>query len=130
MYEEDSFFTLSGPEQVGLAFLSTVLALLTLFLIWKLARGHRWWVRLLMGVLVFFLFVWLSPQVYYSYYLMIIDTLPVQIVIQPPPDPLYLGRLLLFIDRANLSHHSQGLLGWAIIAVALFLPRPTSRARR
>ena len=68
-------------------------------------------------------FVWLSPQVYYVYYLMIFDGLPWQIVVRTPPGPGALVRLLAFQDKASLSAHGQAALGWAMLAAALWRGR-------
>ena len=73
--------------------------------------------RLGAAYLGFWLFVWLSPQVYYQYYRLIFDGLPVQWVVGRPE----LGeamRLLTFTGPANLSAHGQGVLGWAMLCVA------------
>ena len=75
MYESDSFFTLSVGGQIGLAALSLVLSVLVL---WAVRRGTRGLPRLsrlggCVSVARFWLFVWLSPQVYYQYYRLIFD---------------------------------------------------------
>ncbi|SFJ78534.1 hypothetical protein [Jannaschia pohangensis] len=116
-YGEDSFFTLSGGGQLGLALLSLILWALAVLLVWRLARGP---IRgAVLALVVFVLFVWLSPQIYYAYYFLIFDDLPVQIVIKSPPGPGYLLRLLTFTQEASLSRHGQGLLGWSLLLVGV-----------
>lgn len=117
MYPDDSFFTLSVGGQIGLVALSTSLAVFTLFLFWRIARGRHLAVRLGLAFAYFFLFVWLSPQVYYFYYLTLFDGLPFQSVVKAPPGPITLLDLLTFQDRATLSAHSKGILGWMLIVI-------------
>ena len=78
MYESDSFFTLSVGGQIGLALLSLWLSVLVLWALWRGTRGLPRLSRLGAAYLGFWLFVWLSPQVYYQYYRLIFDGLPVQ----------------------------------------------------
>jgi len=119
LYDSDSFFTLSGPQQIGLFVLSAVLFGVCLALSWRLGRGRPLPLRLILSAAVFFGFVWLSPQIYYQYYRLIIDGLPAQLVIGWPQGVGHLARLLTFQSDANLSAHSQGLLGWTLIAIAV-----------
>lgn len=118
MYAEDSFFTLGMGGQLGLLFLSGTLAAFCIACV-RLLRRRKAVIRLLAAFLLFWGFVWLSPQVYYLYYLTIFDDLPWQIVVGAPPGPMFIGRLLVFADRANLSFHGQGVLGWCLILCAL-----------
>jgi vacuolar-type H+-ATPase subunit I/STV1 len=111
-YDGDSFFTLSTAGQIGLAALSVALFAGALAVVWR-------WPRIWMALLVFWLFLWLSPQVYYLYYQMIFDDLPWQIVVKTPPGPGKIAQLLFFFDRPTLSAHSKGVLGWALIAMAV-----------
>ncbi len=123
MYSEDSFFTLSTAGQTGLLLLSGVVAAATLYLTWRLTVRQHWSVRILIALSLFFAFEWLSPQIYYTYYIFLLEV-PWQIVIQTPPTLSSLGKLLTFADNANLSHHSRGLLGVAMVIVALFNRQP------
>ncbi|MEO1612232.1 MAG: hypothetical protein AAFU55_07745 [Pseudomonadota bacterium] len=68
---------------------------------------------------LFWLFVWLSPQIYYLYYRFLIPDLPLQWVLKTPPDPLDIARLLIFQGRETLSDHGKALLGWGLVAAAL-----------
>lgn len=126
MYRQDSFFDLTGWGQVGLAALSLGLFVLMVGLARRLRRRWPLWARVLGGLALFWLFVWLSPQVYYSYYRMIIPDLPLQWVIWPPREPFRPLQMLVFSYRPTLSAHGQGILGWAILLAAA-LPRRQAR---
>ena len=122
MYGEDSFFTLSGGERLGLMVLSALLAGLFIWVTCKVAAGRHVLLRLLAAFVAFAVFVWLSPQVYYGYYQILFEGLPWQVVIRTP-DPASVVRQLLFLEGHNLSYHSRAVLGWVMIAVALLQPR-------
>ncbi len=117
MYRDDSFFTLSGGAQIGLALVSFLLVWTVFWIVSTLAKGRPIWLRLMLAALLFVAFVWLSPQVYYAYYRAVIEGLPAQWVISAPNwDPLH---YLSFTGPRNLSAHGQGLLGWAMLALAV-----------
>lgn len=118
MYEGDSFFTLSVWGQVGLTVLSLVLAAVMIVGVLWGVRGRPRVIGIPAALVAFWLFVWLSPQVYYQYYRLIFDGLPAQWVVWPPRWPAEAFDLLLFQGPANLSAHGQGVLGWAMIACA------------
>lgn len=129
MYAEDSFHTLSLASQIGLVVLSLLLAGLLIFASWRLALRRRLAARIAFAVLLLFLFVWLSPQVYYLYYLALFDGLPWQIVIKLPPSPVELLGFLTFQGDATLSAHGKGLLGWCMILAAGLGERARQRWR-
>jgi hypothetical protein len=129
MYTEDSYFTLSNPGQFGLLVVSGTLAAITLFACWRMTIKRRLFTRLIMGLAVFYAFVWLAPQVYYTYYIFLLGV-PWQIIIQMPPSALSIVKLLSFSDVGNLSHHSRGLLGWLILITAMASPYLGKRSRR
>ena len=76
MYAEDSFHTLSLLGQIGLVALSLFLACLLVLASWRLALRRRAAIRIALALCLLYLFVWLSPQVYYLYYLTLFDGLP------------------------------------------------------
>ena len=117
MYAQDSFFTLSVLGQIGLAVLSLCLAVGVLWAVVAFPGGRAR--RAVFAAILFWLFVWLSPQIFYSYYRMIIPGLPVQSVIQYPPTPSHTLRLISFGGDTSLSAHSQGLLFWFAVFAAL-----------
>ncbi len=127
-YEGDSFFTLTGPEQVGLALLSLSLwAAMLALCAWPRLRR---WLAVLRAVGLFWAFVWLSPQVYYLYYLTIFDGLPWQVVVHRPPGVEHLLGLLTFTGEASLSRHGQGVLGCSMLVLAVSRPRSPGSGRR
>ncbi len=121
-YGEDSFFTLGAGGRVGVVAISLILFALCGCVVWFAGAGlGRVW-RVLIALAVFWGFVWLSPQAYYMFYLMIFDGLPLQWVARLPGFDL-VARLLTFTDRATLSDHGKGVLGWVLIALALLRRR-------
>lgn len=128
MYQGDSFFTLSTGGQTGLAVISVVLSIAMLLLTRYLMRGRPPIARIAIWAVLFFLFVWLSPQVYYAYYRMIIPGLPLQWVIHWP-DVLEPVALLTFTAGDTLSAHGRGILGWAMLVSASW-QRRSSRDQR
>lgn len=123
MYAEDSFYTLSRLGQIGLAVLSLILFVAIVIIVYRLTRNMPFFVRPLIALAAFWAFVWLSPQIYYLYYLTLFDGLPLQNVIQPPPSLMKILKLVIFQNDATLSAHSQGGLAWALVATALWPSR-------
>lgn len=123
MYDQDSFFDLSLWERVGLVCISITLAVLFILAARVFLRRLPVWARIAGALTFLWVFVWVSPQIYYTYYRMIIPDLPLQWVIWPPPGPVEALRMLIFQGPQNLSAHSQGLLGWALIIAAVFRRR-------
>jgi len=123
MYDADSFHTLTVPGRVGLVILSITLSGALLWAGWRLMAGHSFALRIALALGLFFAFVWLSPQVYYTYYMTLFEGLPWQSVIKQPPGVERLLRLLGFQGPQTLSAHSQGVLGWGLIALAVFKAR-------
>ncbi|MEO9575176.1 MAG: hypothetical protein ABJ263_07370 [Tateyamaria sp.] len=122
MYEGDSFYTLTVWGQVGLVIVSIAFALAALTITRIMTVLRPLLLRPPIWFVLFICFVWASPQGYYAYYRLVIDGLPAQSVIDAPPRPEVLVALLTFRGPATLSAHSVGLLGWAMLVVAL-LPR-------
>ena len=123
MYQQDSFFDLSGWGQVGLALISVTLFVAMLLITRRLLRCFPVWARIGGALVLFWLFVWASPQIYYMYYRMIIPDLPLQWVIWHAREPLKPLEMLFFAYQSNLSAHGQGILGWAMILTAMGFPR-------
>ena len=122
-YGEDSFFTLGWGGRVGVVAISLILFGFCLWVSYAAAAslGRVW--RVSIALVAFWLFVWLSPQVYYMFYLLIFDGLPLQWVIKAPPGADVLLSLMTFTERATLSEHGKGVLGWAMVAAALLRRR-------
>ena len=119
MYEGDSFFTLTLAGQAGLLLLSTLLMVLSIWLVWRLGKNRSLPTCIVLAAVVYFAFIWLAPQIYYTYYLFLFDSLPIQIVVQSPPDIKDLFDLMFFRENQNLSFHAQGALGWLLLGVGL-----------
>ena len=124
MYESDSFFSLTVAGQAGLVGVSAVLATLTIWGLVTCARRLPLVMRLPLALGLFWLFVWLSPQVYYLYFMVLTDALPLQNVVHSPPRLDNIAKLLGFVGKTSLAHHAQGLFGWLLILVSLVI-RPT-----
>ncbi len=118
MYDGDTFFSLTMTARVGLVFLSAGLAAITAAAFIKVGCRMSWPIRLPLAPAFLWLFVWLSPQVFYLYYMVVFDYLPLQNVVQAPPGLDEILRLLGFAGKASLSQHAQGLLGWGLIVLA------------
>ncbi len=129
MYDGDTFFSLSMAVRIGLVFLSAGLAALTAAAFIRVGCRMSWPVRLLLAPVFLWLFVWLSPQVFYLYYMAVYEDLPLQNVVQAPPAPGEILRLLGFEGTARLSHHAQGLMGWGLIVLACLGERVVRSAR-
>ena len=126
MYEGDSFFTLTLWGQIGLFAVSVTFALAALGITRMMTCYRPYILRVPIWVVLFITFVWASPQGYYTYYRLIFDGLPAQSVLGPLPPPEQIIALLTFRHSVTLSAPSTGLLGWAMLIVAL-LPRRKSR---
>ena len=120
MYDGDSFYTLSGLGRIGLVILSVTITFALLWLAMKLTKRLILPLRILVAAVLFFAFVWLSPQVYYTYYMTLFEGLPWQAVVKDPPSWRRLIGLMTFSGQANLSAHSQGVLGWLLLGVTAF----------
>ena len=120
MYAEDTFFHLTVPGRIGLAILSLALAAVTVWLFRKISSRSGLIVKLGIAVLMLWLFIWLSPQAYYLYYIQIIDGLPLQNVIQAPPGPVELFHTVSFSGKGNLSEHSKGVLFWIMVGIGIY----------
>ncbi len=73
-------------------------------------------------------FVWVSLQVYYTYYRLIFEGLPAQWVIGWPPS-LDILRLATFTGPAKLSTHSQRALFWLLAGLAFKASEVRGHAR-
>ncbi len=120
MYAEDTFFHLTGPSRAGLLVLSVVLAVGMLTLARRMPAPSGW--NPLLVLLLFWLFIWLSPEAYYIYFRTVLDGLPAQMVTGYPPRPGLVLRIVTFTGEATLRAHGQGILFWAMVA-ARYWPR-------
>lgn len=123
MYAGDSFFILSGLGQAGLAALSALLAVAVgaCVLVFK-----SFGLRITAALTAFWVFLWLSPQIYYLYYQIILDDLPWQIILGLPPSPDAVLDRFLFRGPATLSNHAKGVLAWGLLALGSLASARTS----
>ena len=119
MYRDDSLFTLGLVEAAGVLVVSGLLVIGVLALARRLRRGGLGRRVVAAAAGLFWVFLWLSPQVYYAYYQLIFDGLPVQIVIGWPPGAETVLRRLMFAGPATLAAHGQGVLGWVLVVGAV-----------
>ncbi len=120
LYAQDSLFTLNNPQIAGVLLIALAQSGLAIWATMRFGRGRRWPVRLALAILAFWLFEWLSPQVFYSYYRWIIPGLPAQWVIGMPPGPWAVAEIAAFRGPASLSAHGRGALAWLLIALSLW----------
>lgn len=128
MYAQDSFFDLSTGGQIGLVGLSGFLFTLFVLAARVLLRHRGIWSRLLGALVLFWLFIWLSPQLYYEYYRLLIPSLPAQWVIWPPRNPSEGIVLLVLQGPHSLAAHGQAVLGWCLLAAPFI--RGSAKRRR
>lgn len=124
MYENDSFLTLSIAERIGLVCVTLVLSAFLIWLFWLTIKRLNIWIRPMLALVFLYVFIWLSPQIYYLYYLVIFDFLEFKNVIHPPFNPLTLLNLLTFTESGKLADHGKGVLGWILIILSFFMPKP------
>ncbi len=129
MYAEDSFYTLTPSGQVGLAALSFALFVAVVLLTWRFSRRVPILLRVPLFLVVFWSFEWLSPQIYYLYYMTQFEGLPWQSVVRTPPGVADLVTLLSFQGDETLSAHSRGILGWVLLATTVWPDRSGRRIR-
>lgn len=120
MYEGDTFFMLAAGGQWALAVLSATLAFVAIGSV-RLARRQidMRAVAPAIGIVLWWLFLWLTPQLYYLLYMALLDDLPLQLVVGWPPGAERMSELLLFRGKAALSDHALGTLGWAMLVASL-----------
>ena len=126
MYAKDSFFTLSLWGQIGLTALSLILFCVTVAAVYKLTRITPIVLALPIAVATFFIFVCVSPQIYYFYYMALFEHLPLQNVVQAFPSPAQIFNLMIFRSDVTSSAHSLGVLAWALVLAAVWPGRPMS----
>lgn len=107
-------------DRLAVLCVSLILTLGLFMLAWWLMRTRPVRLRALIAILLWVAFIWLSPQIYYTLYVFILDGLIWQNVIQWPPAPEFLFSILAFTERPNLSFLGQALLGWGLLALALW----------
>lgn len=120
MFEGDSYLILISGGEVALAALSGLLV----FLAVASVRVTRRYVNLpaavpALGIVSFWVFVWVTPQIYYLLYMALLDGLGFQWIIGWPPGPQRLIGLLTFQAQATDVDMPLGVLGWVMFLVAI-----------
>ncbi len=123
-FSEDSFFTLGLLERFGLLALSLFLSVMCVVVVRRLPLSL--WLRLIAVPIILYLFIWLSPQIYYQYYIVIFDGLPWQIVVQNPPAISDFLSIIFFVQVETLAKLSQAVLFWAMILAAIARRKPSA----
>ena len=125
MYDHDTFFHLSLWGRCGLVLLSLALGGLTIaaaIVIFRKVRNlpavPALTLRALFAITLFWVFLWLSPQAYYTYYTAIIEDLPYQWVITRPTSWVEIASILFFQNANTLAQISKMAFGWALIFLA------------
>lgn len=119
MYDGDIFLALTSSGQWAVAALSAVLAFLAVVAV-RLTRRHVSAAAApAIGVVYWWLFLWLTPQLYYLLYMLLIEGLPFRLMVLWPPGAGRLLELLLFRSQVSLADHALGALGWAMLLASL-----------
>lgn len=129
MYEGDTFFNLTILGRIGLAALSITLFVVCIAAFYWVAKRMSLVPRIVTALVFLWLFIWLSPQIYYLYYLLLFDGLPLQNVIRKPPDAQEIVGIMTFSDRAWLSSHAKALLGWTMILLSFLVVHKNTRSK-
>lgn len=128
MYAEDSFYTLSELARLGLLAVSAFLTLVVVVIAIAAMRQRRGSVRVAIAVMLFSIFVWISPQAYYEYYQVVLSGLPRQWVIAQPPTFYELFSLVTFTGQQTISAHGLGVLFWGLIVLSWWIKPKASAA--
>lgn len=127
-YPDDSFYTLSTPEAIGLALITTTLLLIILIASWFTAHSFirksksstaftkvcLLLLNLLITVVVYQLCLSIAPQLFYTYYQFIFTDLPVQWVVKPITLERLLDRISL-TSGASIAQHLAGFTVWVLV---------------
>ncbi len=124
-YPNDSFHTLQPFSAIGLCIVAAIgITMMLLISRWqsraierigKLQGRYLLLADIVIGFLLYWLILSLSPQFFYLYYWFVFDNLPQQWVVQrllPWSD--YLD-LWLLLENASIASHAAGMLGWILL---------------
>lgn len=128
LYPGDSFYTLTTPAAAGLLILSASLISLLMFASW---RSTEFWVarcprRSAIGIPTFFCLdigitlllyaalLMLVPQIYYVYYQIVFENLPVQWVAKSLSFETFV-KLVQLEPGASMSDHLAGFTAWMLL---------------
>lgn len=129
MYESDTFFNLTILGRIGLGALSIALFAVVVAAFYFVARRMSLVSRIVTALVFLWVFIWLSPQIYYLYYILLFDGLELQNVIHLPPSAQEILSIMIFSDEAWLSSHAKALLGWIMILLSFWVRRLDSGSK-
>ncbi len=125
LYPEDSFHTLNLLPAFGLAALTLITTVALLAASWfataRLKRKFGKYPVIVIGLdlvstlLLFWIVLSFTPQIFYSYYTIVMPGLPAQWVVHgllPFNDYL---KVLKILPDATLASHTAGLTGWVLL---------------
>jgi len=121
-YGNDTFFHLSAWGGAGLIVLSAMLAAGVVAFYFRVHTKLKTGGKITLAFVLTYLFVWLSPQIYYLYFATMTHDLPLQSIIGLPPSPTDIVWLVLFRQEPTLANHAQALLFWFMLTLAFGLP--------
>ena len=120
MFEGDTYLVLVEDGEVALAVLSGALTFLAVAAVRLLRRYVTVPAAVpALGIVSWWVFVWLTPQAYYLLYMALIEGLEFRWVIGWPPGPDRLFALLTFRAHATGLDVALGVVGWVMCLVAL-----------
>jgi hypothetical protein len=126
-YANDSLWTLGWGGRIGVVAISLIgLAGIFTVLAFKsraLGQSSPWVtipLDIIAGMLIYLLALWLSPQVFYTFYQTIFTDLPVQIVIKSPFDLNRLQQILIPVKDGSLANHLASIGFWAVLPFTIW----------
>ena len=126
MYGSDSFHALTLTQQIGLAALSAAVFALIIGLTRLIVTGWPAVVRMMLALVLLWLFMWVAPQLYHSFYALVLENVPQEWVVEGPPPLGRTLRVITFTGPADAFHHAMGALGLLMVLTALGRKRDTS----
>lgn len=139
-YPGDSIYTLGLFKAIALACLTTVLLLCTAYSSWRITNIILQRIKVttpvaamaallngLLAMILYWILLSVVPQLYYMIYLQIFPNLPAQLVVKNLLSSESFFAVLFFLERASLSNHAAGLLGWVLFVNAVTQWRSATR---
>jgi len=139
-YPDDSLFTLSLPQGIGLVLITSTLVLLLFFTCvvtsytvckWLNPYLPRWFTMLccmVLSLLLCAIALALVPQLHYLYYRTIIPGLPAQIVPAGDLSAAQLWQYLVLAADANTSIHANGVTVWVCVLASVLVALKESKS--
>lgn len=122
----ESFYALTPLGRIGLLTLSVALCVAMIFLTRVIVTGWPLIARVMLSLILLWAFIWLSPQVFFSFYSLFFDEVPKGWVVKGPPPIGMAIRVITFTGPADVMHHAQGALGILMVFSAIVAKRDPS----